>query len=84
MRVDTLLSPSARSILRYMQEQDDAVYGYKIIHVLGISNACTHKALRALERLGLAESWEGESGGRRGRPRRYYELTHYGRRKAIR
>ena len=48
-----------------------------------LSQGSVYPALRALEREGLVESYEGDpSPERNGRPRRYYELTAEGLRMA--
>jgi PadR family transcriptional regulator PadR len=66
-------------------------YGLEIIdrvrertrgHIL-LNEGSVYPALRALEREGLLRSFDGEPLPERGgRPRRYYELTGEGRRKA--
>lgn len=56
--------------------------GLELANVIGASGPMGPK-LRAMERNGLLESWNGETTlGRGGFPRRYYKLTDRGREEA--
>lgn len=73
-----------KAVLRLLAEQPEGVgiYGYHLMGRLTLGPSTVYPMLHRLEHFGWIEGWwvfATEDNQKLGKPRRYYELTSYGR-----